>query len=110
MQPYPFVETLFRHNLWANLRLLEVCTALSDEQLHASAVGGFGSINDTWQHIVRAGSWSKASIRSLPTSSLSSLVATRRTIRGTTQLGDTAVSFELRALSLTERMERILYG
>ena len=54
MQQYPVIETLFRHNLWANLRLLEVCTALSDEQLQASAVGGFGSISDTLQHIVRA--------------------------------------------------------
>lgn len=54
MQPYPVLETLFRHHLWANLRLLEVCTALSDEQLQSSSVGGYGSIGDTLQHFVRS--------------------------------------------------------
>ena len=54
MQPYPVLQTLFRHNLWANLGLLEACAALSDEQLETSAIGGFGAIGDTLQHIVRA--------------------------------------------------------
>ena len=35
MQPYPILETLFRHNLWANLQLLEVCRPLSEEQLQS---------------------------------------------------------------------------
>lgn len=54
MQPYPVLETLFRHHLWANLRLLEVCASLSDEQLQSSSIGGFGSISDTLQHFVRS--------------------------------------------------------
>jgi uncharacterized damage-inducible protein DinB len=54
MQPYPVVETLFRHHLWANLQLLELCSTLSDEQLQTSAVGGYGSVIDTLQHMVRA--------------------------------------------------------
>jgi uncharacterized damage-inducible protein DinB len=54
MQPYPVLETLFRHHLWANLQLLELCSTLRDEQLQASAVGGYGSIIDTLQHMVRA--------------------------------------------------------
>ncbi len=54
MKPYPVLDTLFSHNLWANLRLVEVCAALSEEQLAASAVGGYGSIGETLQHFVRA--------------------------------------------------------
>jgi uncharacterized damage-inducible protein DinB len=45
---------LFEHNVWANLKLLDACEQLSDEQLDATAVGGFGSIRDTLQHIVGA--------------------------------------------------------
>lgn len=48
------LTTLFRHNLWANLCLLERCMALSPEQLEATMVGGFGSIRDTLQHIATA--------------------------------------------------------
>ena len=49
---YETIATLFRHNLWANVRLFEVCARLSDEQLNASATGAYGSIRDTMQHIV----------------------------------------------------------
>ena len=52
MQPYLVLETLFRHNLWANLAILEACSLLSAEQLQTSAVGGFGSIDETLQHFV----------------------------------------------------------
>ena len=52
MQPYPVLETLFRHNLWANLSLLAACSSLSKEQLETSAVGGYGSISDTLQHFI----------------------------------------------------------
>lgn len=54
MQPYPILETLFRHNLWANLQLLEVCRPLSEEQLQATVVGVYGSIGETWQHMARS--------------------------------------------------------
>jgi uncharacterized damage-inducible protein DinB len=45
---------LFRHNTWANLKLLDYCTRLSDEQLDAGAVGTFGTIRNTLLHIVRS--------------------------------------------------------
>lgn len=45
---------LFEHNAWANLKLLDFCERLSDAQLDATAVGGFGSIRDTLVHIVGA--------------------------------------------------------
>jgi len=45
---------LFDHNLWANLGLLERCAELTSQQLDASIVGGYGSIHDTLEHIVKA--------------------------------------------------------
>jgi uncharacterized damage-inducible protein DinB len=43
---------LFEHNAWANVKLLDFCAGLSDEQLDASAVGGFGTIRNTLTHIL----------------------------------------------------------
>ena len=48
------LTTLFAHNAWANLKLLDFCEGLSDQQLDASAIGCFGSIRDTLHHIVGA--------------------------------------------------------
>ncbi|MBL8162600.1 MAG: DinB family protein [Anaerolineae bacterium] len=48
------LTTLFGHNLWANLRLLESCAALTEEQLNATSIGAFGSIRDILEHIVSA--------------------------------------------------------
>jgi uncharacterized damage-inducible protein DinB len=45
------LTTLFSHNLWANLRLLERCAELTPEQLGASIPGSRGSIRDTLEHI-----------------------------------------------------------
>jgi uncharacterized damage-inducible protein DinB len=48
------LTSLFRHNTWANLKLLDACAGLSDDQLQASAVGTFGAIGKTLSHLVRA--------------------------------------------------------
>jgi uncharacterized damage-inducible protein DinB len=48
------LKVLFAHNVWANLTLLDFCAGLSDAQLDATAIGGFGSIRDTLQHIISA--------------------------------------------------------
>jgi uncharacterized damage-inducible protein DinB len=48
------LTTLFAHNTWANLKLLDFCERLSDEQLDATAIGCFGPIRDTLRHIVGA--------------------------------------------------------
>ena len=45
--------TLCEHNTGTNLRLLDFCAGLSDEQLDASAPGTFGRVRDTLVHIVR---------------------------------------------------------
>ena len=49
-----WVTDFYRQNEWANLTLIEACRGLSDEQLDASAPGGYGSIRDTLRHIVSA--------------------------------------------------------
>jgi uncharacterized damage-inducible protein DinB len=45
---------LFQHNVWANLKLLDFCAGLNDEQLGATTVGTYGSIRATLLHLVRA--------------------------------------------------------
>ena len=43
---------LYRFNLWANLRLLDVCAELSDAQLDATTNGTFGSVRETLKHML----------------------------------------------------------
>jgi uncharacterized damage-inducible protein DinB len=54
MNPDDTLTTLFRHNLWANLRLLERCAELTSEQMEARIPGSQGSIHETLEHIVTA--------------------------------------------------------
>src|SRR5512146_2910227 len=42
----------FRHNIWANLRLLDACAQLSDAQLDATAQGLYGSVRQTLMHML----------------------------------------------------------
>jgi len=41
-----------RQNEWANLRLIEACRDLTDAQLDSTAEGTFGTIRETWQHVI----------------------------------------------------------
>ena len=45
---------MFRHNLWANLRLLDACMDLDGSILQASVHGTYGAIGDTLFHFVRS--------------------------------------------------------
>jgi uncharacterized damage-inducible protein DinB len=54
MKPTDTLTTLFSHNRWANLSLLDLCAELTDEQLDATIGGAYGSIRDTLAHIVMA--------------------------------------------------------
>ena len=45
---------LFRHNLWANVRLLDACVALDEQQMAATTAGTYGALYDTLEHIARA--------------------------------------------------------
>lgn len=44
----------FRHNLWANLQMLDVCAGLSDDVLDAETPGTYGSIRATLMHLAGA--------------------------------------------------------
>ncbi len=46
------LRTLFAHNTWANLKLLEFCESLSEEQFVTAAVGTYGPIVATLCHVV----------------------------------------------------------
>jgi uncharacterized damage-inducible protein DinB len=48
------INTLFRHNMWANRLLYEKCAQLSEEQLNSKVIGAYGSIFDTLEHIANA--------------------------------------------------------
>jgi uncharacterized damage-inducible protein DinB len=48
------ITALFHHNAWANLKLLEFCQSLTDEQLDTTAIGGYGTIRDTLIHTIGA--------------------------------------------------------
>ena len=45
---------LFEHNNWANLQIIEVCSALGDEQLDAPQPASTWSIRDTLSHLVES--------------------------------------------------------
>jgi uncharacterized damage-inducible protein DinB len=45
---------LYRHHLWANLSLFEVCEPLPDMVLDATATGTYGSVRDTLVHLLAA--------------------------------------------------------
>ena len=51
---YETIDTLFRHNLWANTLLFKQCALLSKEQLNSTVIGTYGSIFDTLEHIANA--------------------------------------------------------
>src|SRR5438477_6337666 len=44
----------FTYNLWANLRLLDVCAQLSDAQLDVTMKGTFGSVREILMHLFGA--------------------------------------------------------
>ena len=44
----------FKHHLWANVNLLEVCERLPDQALDADATGTYGTIRDTLVHLFAA--------------------------------------------------------
>lgn len=48
------MDTLFRHNLWANTCLFQVCSEVDEERLSTAMVGGYGSIRETLEHIANS--------------------------------------------------------
>ena len=50
----PTLIEFFHYNHWANQQLLGICLNLSDELLSAGIPGAYGSIRDTFAHILKA--------------------------------------------------------
>lgn len=44
----------FEHHVWATTQLLDACASLPDSQLSSGVPGTFGSIIDTFRHLVAA--------------------------------------------------------
>ena len=51
------LDDAFRHNVWATVRLIDVCATLSPEQLATDVPGTYGSIHRTLHHLVDSDSW-----------------------------------------------------
>jgi uncharacterized damage-inducible protein DinB len=47
----------FAHHVWATLRLMDACAALTPEQLTKPAAGTYGSIIGTLRHLVSSDRW-----------------------------------------------------
>jgi uncharacterized damage-inducible protein DinB len=50
----PVLAEVFRHNLWANLTLLDLCATLSDYVLATNVPGTYGGIRETLVHLAGA--------------------------------------------------------
>jgi uncharacterized damage-inducible protein DinB len=53
----PVLQDAFGHHGWATLRLLDVCSGLSDEQLARPIPAIYGGVLATLRHIVGADAW-----------------------------------------------------
>jgi len=53
----PLLEDAFAHHVWATLRLVDACLALSPEQLETTVPGTYGSILDTMRHCIGSDAW-----------------------------------------------------
>ena len=51
------MEDAFAQHVWATLRLVDACLALSPQQLDTSVPGTYGSILDTLRHCVGSDAW-----------------------------------------------------
>jgi uncharacterized damage-inducible protein DinB len=51
------LDDAFAHHVWASLRLLDACLALSPEQLETTVPGTYGSILETVRHLVGSDAW-----------------------------------------------------
>lgn len=49
------LQFLFQYNLWADLRTLDACSALTKEQFTRDLGSSFGSVRDTLAHLYGAG-------------------------------------------------------
>jgi uncharacterized damage-inducible protein DinB len=60
------LDDAFAHHVWATVRLIDTCTALTPEQLASAAPATFGSILDTLRHIVASDAFEMRNARGEP--------------------------------------------
>src|SRR6266508_3019383 len=60
------IAELLRHNLWANLRLLDSCVALPELQLAETVPGTYGTVYDTLLHFARSEEWYLSDLTGIP--------------------------------------------
>jgi len=82
------LDHVLRHNTWANVTLLEFCSALDPGSLESKATGTYGTLYGTLQHLVGAEQWylqlltgellGAARIRRTERHSLADLIATTK--------------------------------
>ena len=60
------LDDVFAHHVWATERLIDECAALTPEQLAAPAAGTYGSIIDTFRHLVSSDGWYLSFLREQP--------------------------------------------
>lgn len=53
-EPEPTLVELFLYNHWANQELMAICMGLPEELITASNPGSYGSIRETFGHILKA--------------------------------------------------------
>jgi uncharacterized damage-inducible protein DinB len=51
------LDDAFAHHVWATERLIDACESLTPEQLATPAPGTYGSILDTFRHLVSTDCW-----------------------------------------------------
>ena len=51
------LDDAFAHHIWASERLLDECKLLTPDQLTAPASGTYGSVLDTFRHLVSTDCW-----------------------------------------------------
>jgi uncharacterized damage-inducible protein DinB len=53
----PLLEDAFAHHVWATLRVIDTCLALSPQQLETDVPGTYGSILHTLRHLIGSDAW-----------------------------------------------------
>ena len=51
------LDDAIAHHIWATEQLIDICAGLTPEQLSTPAPGTYGSILDTFRHLVSADCW-----------------------------------------------------
>ena len=51
------LDDAFGHHVWATVQLIDVCLALTPEQLNTAVPGTYGSILETQRHLVGGDAW-----------------------------------------------------